>query len=369
VAIVGAGEGYYVLHNKDTNEAYGYSLMDGSFKWGPVQLEGNAWSTIGRGGGIAYGKAYVWDIGGWVNAIDLATGEVAWNFTRGSAGYDTPYGIYPIFHYSMHSFADGKLFLSEGHLYTPPLHPARRLAINCTDGSLVWSIMSFSSRSPAAIADGYLVEWNSFDNKIYSIGKGPTELTVTASPKVSAANSRVLIEGTIMDISAGAEQDGVIERFPNGLPAVADEDMKEWMEYVYMQQAKPDNTTGVPVKLAYQLADGSWKDIDQVISDEYGKFGFQWTPPGEGTYVVKAFFLGSESYWGTSSVTYLTVGPVAEDAPSAQEIAQTTVNQMPAYPSIPEIPAYLTIDLVILIIAAVGMVIGLIAYMALKKQK
>jgi hypothetical protein len=369
VAIVGAGEGYYVLHNKDTNEAYGYSLTDGSFKWGPIQLEGNAWSTIGRGGGIAYGKAYVWDIGGWVNAIDLATGEVAWNFTRGSAGYDTPYGIYPLFHYSMHTFADGKLFLSEGHLYTPPLHPARRLAIDCESGELVWSVMSFSSRSPAAIADGYLIEWNSFDNKIYSIGKGPTELTVTASPKTSTANSRVLIEGTIMDISAGAEQDGVIERFSNGLPAIADEDMKEWMEYVYMQQAKPDDITGVPVKLAYQLPDGSWKDIDQVISDEYGNFGFQWTPPGEGTYVVKAFFLGSESYWGTSSVTYLTVGPAAEDAPSAQEIAQTTVNQMPAYPTIPEIPAYLTIDLIILIIAAVGVVIGLIAYMALRKQK
>jgi len=377
VALVGAGEGYYVLHNKDTDEAYGYSLTDGSFKWGPVQLEGNAWSTIGRGGAIAYGKVYIWDIGGYCNAIDLATGEVAWTFTRGSAGYDTPYGIYPLFHYSMHSIADGKLFLAEGHLYTPPLHPARRVAINCTDGSLVWSIMSFSSRSPAPIADGYLLEWNSFDNKIYTFGKGPTELTVTASPKVSTANGRVLIEGTITDISAGAEQDGVIERFPNGLPAVADEDMREWMEYVYMQQAKPDDITGVPVKLAYQLPDGSWKDIDQVISDEYGNFGFQWTPPGEGTYVVKAFFLGSESYWGTSETTYLTVGPAAAAAPSAEEIAGTTVGRLPAYPAASDIaqetvnklPAYLTIDLIVLIIVAVVLVIGLLAYMALRKQK
>jgi hypothetical protein len=269
----------------------------------------------------------------------------------------------------MHSIADGKLFLAEGHLYTPPLHPARRVAINCTDGSLVWSIMSFSSRSPAPIADGYVVEWNSFDNKIYTFGKGPTELTVTASPKVSTANSRVLIEGTIMDISAGAEQDGVIERFPNGLPAVADEDMREWMEYVYMQQKKPEDITGVPVKLAYQFPDGSWKDIDQVISDAYGNFGFQWTPPGEGTYVVKAFFLGSESYWGSSETTYLTVGPASEAAPSAAEIAATTVNQMPAYPAIPEIPAYLTIDVIILVIAVVVLVIGLLAYMALRKQK
>jgi hypothetical protein len=42
---------------------------------------------------------------------------------------------------------------------------------------------------------------------------------------------------------------------------------------------------------------------------------------------------------------------------------------MPAYPTVPEIPAYLTIDLIILIIAAVGVVIGLIVYMALRKQQ
>jgi len=49
-----------------------------------------------------------------------------------------------------------------------------------------------------------------------------------------------------------------------------------------------------------------------------------------------------------------------------EDIAETTVGRLPAYP---EIPAYLTIDLVIVILAAIGVVIGLIAYMALRKQK
>jgi hypothetical protein len=369
ISVVAARDGYYILHNKDANEAYGFSLTTGKQLWGPVEMEGNAWSTTGRGGEIAYGKAYIFDNGGFVHAFDLETGHIDWVYTRGSAKYDNPFGVYPIFHYSMHSVADGKLFLSEGYLYTPPLHPARRLAINCSDGELVWSILSYSSRSPGAIADGYFVQWNSFDNKIYSFGKGPTELAVTASPKVSVANSAVLIEGTIMDISAGSEQDGVIERFSNGLPVVSDDCMSEWMEYLYMQQMRPDNITGVPVKLAYQLPDGTWKDIDQVMSDEYGNFGFRWTPPEEGTYVVKAFFLGSESYWGSSSVTYLTVSSSAASGPTAEEIADATVNKLPAYPTVPEIPAYLTIDIVILLIAIVGVVIGLIAYMALRKQK
>jgi len=396
ISVIAARDGYYVLHNKDANEAYGYSLKTGQKLWGPVKLEGNAWSSIGRGGEIAYGKVYIWDIGGWVHAIDLETGDIVWNFTRGSAGYDTPYGIYPLFHYQMHTIADGKLFLSEGHLYTPPLHPAKRLAIDCETGELVWSVFSFSSRSPAAVADGYMIQWNSYDNKIYSFGKGPTQLTVTASPKIATANGKLLIEGTIMDISSGAEQDGVVERFPDGLPAIADEDMSAWMEYIYMQQVKPSNITGVPVKLAYQLPDGTWKDIDQVISNEYGNFGYMWTPPEEGTYAIKAFFLGSESYYGSSATTYLGVGPAAEDVPSAEEIAQTTVNRLPAYPDvptaeeiaadsaqrtinmlpaypespeIPDIPAYLTIDLVIIAAVAIAIIIGTVSYLALKKQK
>ncbi len=371
ITVIAARDGYYVLHNKDANEATGFSLTTGDKLWGPVEMEGNAWSFTGRGGEIAYGKAYIFDNGGYVHAFDLETGNIEWVFTRGSAKYDNPFGVYPIFHYSMHSVADGKLFLSEGYLYTPPLHPARRLAINCTDGSLLWSILSYSSRSPGAIADGYFVHWNSFDNKIYSFGKGPTELTVTASPKVATANGGVMIEGSVTDISAGSMQDGVVERFPDGIPAVADEDMSAWMEYVYMQQMKPENITGVPVKLAYQLSDGSWKDIDQVISDEYGNFGFKWTPPEEGTYVVKAFFLGSESYWGSSATTYLSLG--AGGVPSAEEIADATANKLPAASiadeTINKLPAYLTIDLVILIIAAIGVVIGLLVYMALKKQQ
>jgi len=136
------------------------------------------------------------------------------------------------------------------------------------------------------------------------------------------------------------------------------------MLYVYKQlTTRPEDVTGVPVKLAYLLPDGTWKDIDETTSDIYGNFGYKWTPPDEGTYIVKAFFLGSDSYYGSQATTYVGVDPAAEEVPSAEEIADTTVNQLP------EIPAYLTIDLVILILVAIGVVIGLIAYMALRKQK
>jgi len=364
IAVVGAREGYYVLHNKDANEAYGYSLMTGENLW-TVELEGNAWSSIWRDGEIAYGRVYIFDAGGYAHAIDLESGELVWNFTRGSAGYDTPFGTYPVQGYNAHSIADGKLFLSEGFLYTPPLHPAQRLAINCTDGSLVWSILSYTSRTPGAIADGHLVTWNSFDNKIYSFGKGPTKTTVSIKNNVISQGSSVLIEGTITDISAGSEQEGVIERFPNGLPAVADECMKEWMEYVYMQQAKPEDVEGVKVFLKIQDPNGDYYSAT-VTADSNGRFSHMWAPAVVGEYHVTAMFEGSESYYASQETITFGVDQAPEEAASAEEIAQTTVNQMPAYPAI---PAYLTIDLVILIIAAIGVVIGLIAYMTLRKQK
>ncbi|MCW4002399.1 MAG: PQQ-like beta-propeller repeat protein, partial [Candidatus Bathyarchaeota archaeon] len=95
VPIVATGGDYFVRHDKDTNEAYGYSLTTGKQLWGPVKLPGTGLSTLSRGAAIAYDKVYIWDFGGYVSAIDLATGKIAWTLEPRSAGYDTPYGIYP----------------------------------------------------------------------------------------------------------------------------------------------------------------------------------------------------------------------------------------------------------------------------------
>jgi hypothetical protein len=373
-ALAAAREGYYVLHNKDRNQAYGYSLTTGQKLWGPVQLEGSGWSSVYRDAEIAYGKVYIFDLGGYVNAINLETGEVEWTFTRGSAGYDTPFGIYPIFGYGTHTVADGKLFLTEGIMYTPPLHPSRRLAINCTDGSLVWSISQYASTTVGAIADGYLISWNSFDSKIYSFGKGPTQITVEAPLTGVTQGSSVIIRGTVMDISAGTEQEGVIERFPNGVAAVSDESMRDWMEYVYMCQNCPSDVEGVKVFVKVLDPNGDWYS-ETVTSDANGVFSLSWAPSIVGDYQVTAMFEGSESYYTSYSTTTFTVDESqAAGVPSAEEIADATASRLPvasaiADETISRMPAFLTIDLVILIIAAIGVVIGLIAYMALRKQK
>ena len=366
----GSGEGYYMFFEKETMQWHVVDIKTGveHFATNPLnQYTKTDWSVYDWTVHAVYGKLFISGYSGCVVAFDLETGDHLWTFDQGPSGLQTPFGRWPLF--GSLGFADNKVFFPvTEHTPTTPIHRGFRLyALDADLGDLIWEMPAFFSS--LAFADGYLVGYSGYDNQIYCFGKGPTETTVTIQNDVISLGGSALIKGTVMDISSGVAQDVVAKRFPNGLPAMSDDSMTEWMKHVYLQWPTFSNVTGVPVKLAYQLPDGSWKDIDQVISDEYGNFGFKWTPPGEGTYVVKAFFLGSESYWGSSSTTYLTVGPAAEETPCAEEIADTTVARLPGYPAIPEIPAYLTIDLIILVIVLVVLIIGLIAYMALRKQK
>jgi len=326
ISVMGSGDNVYVLHNKDTNEAYGYSLKTGDQIWGPVKLPGNAWDHISIAAEFAYGKMFIFGFGGYVNAVDLATGNIDWTYVPRSSGYNTGYGIYPVWYNGM--IADGKLFISESHMYDPPVYPgAQQLAINTTTGELVWSILSFTGRVPTACADGYLIQWNCFDSQIYSIGKGPTQTAVTASPKVSEQGNLVLVEGTVMDISAGTKDSDRTARFPNGVPAVSDISQSAWMEYVYMQQPKPTNATGVPVVVSVIDPNGNTYVVGTTTSDVSGHYKLTFVPEVSGEYSVIATFGGTESYWGSSSETAIavvdaaaTAAPQATVAPSAADL-------------------------------------------------
>jgi hypothetical protein len=318
VSYLCAGDGYYVMHDKDRDLAWGYSLTTGKLLWGPVQLQGGGYSPVYRAGIIAYGKVYISDLGGYVNAIDLETGEVAWTYFAGESGVDTPFESYPIFGYNTQSIADGKLFLTEGIMYTPPMHPSYRLAINCTDGTLVWKILQYACTCVGPIADGYLISWNSFDNQIYSFGKGPSATTVMAPDTAVTLGTQVLVTGTVMDKSGGTKQDVVTTRFPNGLPAVSDDSQTAWMEYAYMQQIKPADATGVDVTISVVDPNGNVYDVGTTTSSDMGFYSLAFTPQVPGKYTVMATFAGSESYYGSSAETSIVVesAPVATPGPT-----------------------------------------------------
>jgi hypothetical protein len=298
-----ARDGLYTVLNKDRMEVSGYNLNDGERMWGPVKLASNALSPMAPGIAIAYGKVFIWDYPGFIHALDQTTGKILWEITPTYTGFDKS-SLWPF----STSFCDGMLFLGEGSLYNPPLYPnARMLAINCTTGELVWSNLGFSNRMPAAHADGMMVRWNSYDKQIYTFGKGPTDTSVSVSPKITTGGNTIAIEGFVTDESTGTKNPDRIARFPDGVPVVSDDSMTPWMEYVYQQQPKPTNTTGVPVILSVLDSNGNYREIGATTSDMNGFYSYNWTPDIEGKYILYASFGGSESYWSSDSETAFTV--------------------------------------------------------------
>ena len=117
-------------------------------------------------------------------------------------------------------------FLNVGHEYSPPLfRGAQQIAINITDGSLIWKITGFDVTNAATIVDGYVTVLNAYDNQLYTYGKGPSAMTVTAPDVGATTATPITIRGTITDISAGTKQEAQAANFPNGVPCVSDESM------------------------------------------------------------------------------------------------------------------------------------------------
>jgi len=335
-----AGYGVYVRINEDKGTMIGYSMNTGNKAWGPVTLTGsngnfpvpNPYNSIGGYfSTLANGVLYLMGFGGDVWAVNILTGAILWytntNTMSGLAGSDTPYGVWPLWIFSGGSVADGVLFLNEGHEYSPPLfRGAQQLAINTTNGQLIWSIQGFDVTNGAAISDGIMTTLNAYDNQIYAYGMGPSKMTATAE----TFGTSIVIRGTVTDISAGSQQLAQAANFPNGLPAVSDVSQTAWMEYVYMQQPMPTNTTGVPVTISVLDSNGNYRQIGSTTSDASGMFTFTWTPDIPGDYTVYAIFAGSQSYYGSSAETSFNVNAPATVTPTAtpQSNLATTADLM-----------------------------------------
>jgi FOG: WD40-like repeat len=322
-------DGIYCEVTQSNFEVNGYSLTTGQKLWGPVTLpDANPYSSLGVSCQVANGTLYVYTYGGDVYSLDMHTGKVNWAYHSRTANLDSPYGIWPLWPFGLSTVADGKIYVPEGHEYSPPLfHGAQQLAINTTDGKLVWSIDAFDVTNTPAISDGVMVTLNAYDNQIYGYGKGASRLTVTAPSIGVTTATPITISGTITDISAGASQQAVAANYPNGLPCVSDDSMSGFMEAVYMQQQMPNNVTGVPLTISVIDANGNYRTIGTTTSDASGTFAFNWTPDISGAYTVYATFAGSESYYSSNAAAHFyaaespaTATPQPTQAPSAADL-------------------------------------------------
>jgi hypothetical protein len=354
--ITKVGYGVYVRLDADLGTIRAYSLNTGNLAWGPITLTGqngnypvpNPYNSIGGyQTELANGTLYILGFGGDIWAVSVATGQEIWytntNTLIGESGSDTPYGVWPLWVFSGGSIADGVYFINVGHEYSPPLfRGAQQLALNTTNGQLIWKILGFDVTNAAPIVDGTMIALNAYDNQLYAYGKGPSAITVEAQP----FGSSMVIRGTVTDISAGTQQQAQAANFPGGVPAVSDASQSDWMEYVYMQQQCPTNVTGVSIGLYVLDSNDNYRQIGSTISDGSGMFTFTWTPDISGDFTVYAKFAGSESYYPSAAETSFNVGTSAPTASPTPTPAPSAADQY-------FVPAIVGLFVLVIIVAVV----------------
>ncbi len=391
----------FLFEEASTLQRWGYDLTTGNLLWGPTNPE-PALNYYGMTDTVYEGKLLTCGYGGVLIAYDITTGEELWRYVAAEVGFESPYGNYPI---GIGCIADGKIYLGSGeHSPTQPIWRGPNMrCIDADTGEEVWKILFHGISMPSgnagnnyAIADGYLVGLNGYDNQIYCFGKGPSKTTVTAAPKVTTLGSSIVVEGTVTDQSAGTNQLEQASRFPNGVPAVSDASQESWMEFVYMQQECPADAEGVEVVITTLDPNGNSYELGRTTSSLSGTYGCAFDPPVPGLYKIIATFEGSNAYYGSYAETYINVDEApkaamaiepepaapapAEPTPTAPDTTEPAATESTKpeptipEPTEPEVTAatetpLISTEVAIIAAVAIACIIGVVSFWALRKRK
>jgi len=302
------------------------------------------------------GQFVIATFGGDIWDVNVTNGNTIWytNTTNliGPSGIETPYNTWPLWAaFSSMLLDHGCFYAAVGHCYNPPLfHGAQLIAINMTNGNLVWKFLDFPVMINAE-AYGTLLSYNCYDGQVYAFNKGPSAVTVTAPDVGVTTDTPIRITGTVMDVSAGTTQEQQKFDFPNGVPCVSDASESAFMEYVYENQPAPTNTTGVQVTLTETDHNGNTYTIGTTTSDALGDWGITWTPPIPGDYQITATFAGSNSYYGSAASTSMT---------ATAAVATTVATTAPVQSFATTSDLMLGIAAVIVVIIIIGAVLAVL---------
>jgi len=337
--------GVFVEGIKETRNFIGYSVDDGSIVFGPTPSQ-TALDYFGNpiypyiASQLAFGKLYSYAYGGILYCYDLQTGNLEWTYGNGGvpgnntdSGYQAP-GYYPGFIQAVggHNLDDGVLYIAvtEHTIETPVFKGSFTRAINASNGAELWSINDYTGEFGAvsyAIADGYTNFFNGEDNSIYTLGRGPTALTVTAPTIGAQPDQPVVIAGKVVDVSSGTKLDPLASRFANGVPCAADSAMTDWMGYLYQQKPLPTSFKGIDVTINVLDSNGNFRSIGTATTDATGAYNLIWTPDISGNYQVVATFAGTNGYWPSSATTAFAVSEAAPTATPAPTMSPSVADQ------------------------------------------
>ena len=309
-------------------------------------------------------------MGGVVYCYAIKNGTLLWKYEVADPYteflFSNNWWVKPLF------ITDGKIYVA--HLEHSPIDPRPRggpfVCLNATTGDVIFRIDgAFRSTrwgGRAIIGDSIIATMDTYDQRVYAIGKGPSETMVTAPDITQPVGTPILIKGTVMDVSPGTEDTALQLRFPNGVPAVSDESMSDWMLYIYKQFEIPADATGVEVVFNWVDSEGGWHDLDRTTTDMSGQFSYLWTPPAEGKYTIVATFFGSEGYYASYAQTAVAVGPPSEInlEPLEGSVREVEDSVGSLESSLSNLTTYI---LVVLLLVVIALVIAV--YLLLKSRK
>ena len=337
---------------KELRQYYAFSLETGQFLW--VTEPEPYLNIYGPARRIYDGKLITYGYAGVVNCYNITTGKLMWTYQNRDQYTEILWSDnWPTFSY----FASSGmiyLFFMEHSGNQPLSRGAPALCLNATDGALIWRVDGLYRTTnwggTPILGDSVIAMYNTYDQQVYAVGKGPSATTVSAPDVGTPLGTTLVIKGTVTDVSPGVTDYGIMARFPNGVPAVSDDSQGEWMKYVYDQFPRPTNASGVTLILTVLDSNNNTYDIGTTTTDTSGNFGFNWKPEISGQYTIYATFAGSGAYYPSFAQTYVYVEQPSEPTPSAIPEQLTSIADTYLIPSVVAI---------ILAIAIVGTVMVL----------
>jgi hypothetical protein len=314
-------DGVFTVNAKESRMRYGFSTETGDYLWTisePIAMLGHlTGGPPGENGYIVYGKLICGTMSGVIQAFDVTNGELVWTYNAVDPYMQVLWSNnFPVGHLIA---TDGKIYIANlEHSVNQPLpRGGPFICLNATTGEEIWRADGMFRQTVwggrAVIGDSIIATMDTYDQRVYAIGKGPSATTVMASPKVSMEGNSVLVEGMVTDVSPGTNGAGLEMRFPDGVPAVSDANMSEWMLYVYKQFERPADVMGVEVVVSVLDPNNNVYEVGRTTSDDSGFFKMSFTPEVPGEYTIVASFDGSSAYYGSFAKTAINV----EEAPAA----------------------------------------------------
>jgi hypothetical protein len=316
-------DGVIAVWAKEVRKHYGFSVETGNFLWETDSehwLDWYGWGNMEHTWYFAYGKLFSVGVGGIVYAYDAKTGDTAWTYNLTDA-YNEPvtgnnwWGWITV-------LADGKVYV--GHLEHSAEQPIPRgaplVCLNASDGAVVWRVngMYRATRwgGNAVMGDSIMATMDTYDQRIWAVGKGPSATTVTVQDDTVTLSDKVLLKGYVTDTSPGTKDIGLQARFPNGVPAVSDDSQSEWMLHVYKQFELPTSAKGVEIVVEVFDPNNNYHEVGRATSDATGFYSFEFTPEVPGKYTIVVRFAGSKAYYSSFAENALSV----KDAPAATPV-------------------------------------------------